>query len=73
MCDKELLVGHLYDELQGADRQAFEQHLAVCADCRDELQALRGTRTQLQSWAPAEPDLGFQIVRAPRPAASRLG
>jgi hypothetical protein len=66
MCDKELLVGHLYDELHDANRKAFEQHLAVCADCRDELQALRGTRTQLQSWAPAEPDLGFQIVRTPR-------
>jgi anti-sigma factor RsiW len=31
MCDsQELLVGYLYDDLDGADRRAFDVHLAAC-------------------------------------------
>ena len=71
MCDKELLLGYLYDELPASDRQAFDRHLASCADCRDEVSGLRGTRTHLASWAPPEPDLGFEIVRSARPAPAR--
>jgi anti-sigma factor RsiW len=71
MCDKELLLGYLYDELPASDRQAFDRHLASCADCRDEVSGLRGTRTHLTSWAPPEPDLGFEIVRSARPAPAR--
>ena len=71
MCDKELLLGYLYDELPPSDRQAFDRHLASCADCRDEVSGLRGTRTHLTSWAPPEPDLGFEIVRSARPAPAR--
>ena len=63
MCDKELLVGYLYDELIGSERARFEAHVRACAECRDELAGLRQTRAQLTRWAPAEPDLGFQIVR----------
>ena len=71
MCDKELLLGYLYDELPASDRQAFDRHLASCADCREEVSGLRGTRTHLTSWAPPEPDLGFEIVRSARPAPAR--
>ena len=71
MCDKELLLGYLYDELPPSDRQAFDRHLASCADCREEVSGLRGTRTHLTSWAPPEPDLGFEIVRSARPAPAR--
>jgi anti-sigma factor RsiW len=71
MCDKELLLGYLYDELPASDRQAFDRHLASCADCREEVSGLRGTRTRLTSWAPPEPDLGFEIVRSARPAPAR--
>ena len=69
MCDKELLLAYLYDELPPSDRQAFDRHLGSCVDCRDEVEGLRGTRTHLLSWAPPEPDLGFQIVRSAKPAA----
>ena len=68
MCDKELLLAYLYDELAPADRQGFDRHLASCAECREEVGGLRGTRTHLMSWAPPEPDLGFQIVRSAKPA-----
>ena len=71
MCDKELLVGYLYDELPPAERSALEAHLFACAECREELSALRATRVHLASWAPPEPDFGFQVVRAGAAAAGR--
>jgi anti-sigma factor RsiW len=66
MCDKELIIGYLYGELQPSDREALDRHLGSCAECREEIDALRGTRVHLSSWTPPEPDLGFQIVRGPR-------
>jgi Putative zinc-finger len=66
MCDKELLIDYLYGELTPADRESCDRHLASCAECRDEIAGLRGTRAHLESWAPPEPDLGFQIVRGPQ-------
>jgi anti-sigma factor RsiW len=68
MCDKELLIDYLYGELGPGDREAFERHLSSCADCREEAAGLRTTRTQLESWAPPQPDLGFEVVRGPRVA-----
>jgi anti-sigma factor RsiW len=70
MCDTELLLAYLYDELPVSDRHAFDRHLATCANCREEVTGLRGTRTHLTSWAPPEPDLGFQVVRNATPVAS---
>jgi hypothetical protein len=69
MCDKERLVGYLYDEIDPASRRALEAHLASCAECRFEVGELRATRRQLADWAPPEQQLGFQIVR--RAAADR--
>jgi anti-sigma factor RsiW len=73
MCDKELLIGYLYGELPPVQREAFDRHLASCADCRGDVGGLRETRTTLQSWTPPEPDLGFQIVRSPERAATGAG
>ena len=70
MCNNELLLGYLYDELSPSERETFNEHLASCAECRDEVTGLRGTRTHLLSWAPPEPDLGFEMVRGPRAAAA---
>ncbi len=73
-CDKERLVGFLYDEIDVVSRRAMEAHLASCPACRDEIAALRTTRRQLAEWAPPEYQLGFQIVSgAARPARSRFG
>lgn len=70
MCDKELLVGYLYDEIDPPSRRAFEAHAASCPECRGELGELKATRRQLTDWAPPEQQLGFQIVSrgAPQPA-----
>ena len=66
MCDKEQLVSYLYDDLGDADRAAFDAHLRSCAECRDELNALRGVRADLISWTPPQPDFGFRVVREPK-------
>jgi hypothetical protein len=68
MCEKELLVAYLYDDLGDADRARFETHLRGCADCRDDLKALRGVRADLVTWAPSQPDFAFRVVREPLPA-----
>ena len=46
MCDKELLVGYLYDEMDPVERRAMEAHLLTCGVCRAELEGLRSDRTQ---------------------------
>jgi putative zinc finger protein len=71
MCeDKELLVSYLYDDLAHDARAGFESHLRGCAECRDELKALRAVRSDLAAWAPPEPDFGFRVVRGGRDAAA---
>jgi hypothetical protein len=71
MCDKELLVGYLYDEIDAVERRTMEAHLLACADCRGELKDLRSTRTRLAAWAPPAPALEFQVVRVPEGTGSR--
>ena len=66
MCDKEQLVSYLYEDLADGDRATFERHLRGCDDCRGELNALRGVRADLISWAPPQPDFGFRVVREPK-------
>jgi len=65
MCEKELLVSYLYDDLRDTDRARFDTHLHDCAECRAELNALRGVRADLISWSPPQPDFGFRMVREP--------
>src|SRR6476469_2438425 len=67
MCNQELLVSYLYDDLSDRDRAALELHLPGCDACREELEALRGVRVDLSTWAPPLPELGFRIV-SKRPA-----
>ncbi len=47
MCEKELLVSYLYDDVSREDRARFESHLRGCAACRDELKALGAVRADL--------------------------
>jgi hypothetical protein len=62
--DRESLVGYLYDELDAADRARVDAHLAVCAECRAELEGMRGLRGQLATWTLPSRELGFAIVSA---------
>lgn len=72
MCDKELIVGYLYDEVPAAARQALEAHLATCAECRLEVEELRATRQHLTLWAPPQPELGFRVIRGGSAPAAAL-
>jgi hypothetical protein len=67
MCDKDLLVGYLYDDMAPGERRTMDAHLVTCEDCRTELTGLRGTRATLTTWAPPTPELAFPFVR-PAPA-----
>ena len=73
MCDRqELLVGFIYDELSAAERREMEAHVAVCSECRVEVEGFRSTRAHLAMWAPPEPDLGFRVIRGGSTPASAL-
>jgi anti-sigma factor RsiW len=44
---EELLVAYAGDELSRAQREFIEEHLAVCADCRDTLAGYKNVRQRL--------------------------
>ena len=74
----EILVAYVYDEIEPAQRAAFDAHLTACAPCRREVTELRGVRAQLESWAPPEPAHVFAGDSASRAGArasvwTRLG
>jgi hypothetical protein len=51
MCnDRERLIGYVYDECDPTERQRIENHLAACADCRQEIAGLRAVRQDLLAW-----------------------
>jgi anti-sigma factor RsiW len=55
----ELLTAHLDGELDDAERAEVETHLASCADCRRELEALRHVRSVLRGAPAVDPPFGF--------------
>jgi hypothetical protein len=66
----EALVDYLYDECGPEQRAAFAAHLAGCARCAAEADALRETRGLLAEWTPPSVPLGFRIVSAVDGAAA---
>ena len=72
MCDKELLVGYVYDELEAVERKAIQQHLGSCRECRDEAQALRGTRSHLAAWQVPSGTPSLQPIVADVSPAARF-
>jgi putative zinc finger protein len=52
---EQIVVAYLYDEIGVGERAKFQAHLAICPQCRDEVTALTGVRSQLALWAPPEP------------------
>jgi len=71
----EALVTYLYEECEPAERQSIAAHVAVCAACAEEIEALGNTRAHLASWSPPSLSLGFQITRtdSDRPANQEAG
>ena len=65
----EVLVAYCYGDIEGDERAVFECHLAGCATCRRELEALRVVRAQLATWVPPAVPSGIQhVLGAARPA-----
>ena len=64
----EMLVAYLYNDIEAAERDECERHIASCASCRRELGELGGVRGQLAQWSPPEPAFG---IGRTSPAAGR--
>ncbi len=64
---RECLSAYLDGELAPADAAALERHLAACAECRDELAALREVRALLRALPP--PALPRSFALPPNAAA----
>jgi anti-sigma factor RsiW len=54
------IVAYLYQEGPLDERIGFERHLAACALCRAEVDALRGVRAELGQWP--SPDVDFSVT-----------
>lgn len=63
--NEEALIALVYDEGDAAERAAMTAHVAACATCAAELDALRQTRTHLTAWTPPEAALGFRVTQEP--------
>jgi hypothetical protein len=68
MCDKELLVAYVYDDIIDMDRARIERHLRECAACRAEATALRSVRDDLAAWDAPQPATGFKLVPERKPS-----
>lgn len=71
----DIIVTYLYDGLDdGLDdgaRSAFDAHVAICSQCRNELEALRGVRAHLARWEPPARTVGVPLSFVTgRPAAA---
>ena len=67
----EQLVAYFYGEATPAERAGFEQHLAACAACRDELAAFGRVRAGVAEWRAellnSAPALAFEGAPVRRP------
>jgi hypothetical protein len=68
MCDKDLLVGYVYDDIIDMDRARFERHLRECAACRAEVAEMRRVRDDLAAWDAPQPAIGFRLVQDRKPS-----
>ncbi len=53
---KDLMMGYLDDELDDAQKQSFEDHLASCQDCSGELEGFRELKQITDQVALVEPE-----------------
>lgn len=58
------LSAFLDDELDERDALAVTRHVTRCAECRGELEELRGTRAALRSLPQVEPSLAWMVETA---------
>ena len=51
---EQALIAYLYDDIDAAERAAFEAHLPACGRCTRDFAALGGVRRQLARWQPPQ-------------------
>ena len=66
---KPVLVAHLYDEIDAAERAALTEHLAGCADCRREMEELAVARERIREVELDVPSAPRLLVLSSRPRA----
>jgi hypothetical protein len=69
----ETLVAYLYDDIDEAQRAAFEAHVATCERCRHELAELQSVRGRLDEWKAPESVRPLGVVVPPQAVAGRPG
>jgi len=66
---EQTLVAYLYDDIDAAERAAFDAHLAACARCRRDLASLGGVRQRLAGWQPPLPQISSLESPVARPSS----
>src|SRR5262245_29228863 len=62
---EQTLIAYLYDDIDSAERVAFDAHLPGCERCQRDLAALGGVRQRLAGWAPPEPQFTLPNHQSP--------
>ena len=72
MCDKELLVAYVYDDIIDLDRARFERHLRECATCRAERRGDAQRSRRPGRMGRARADAGFRLVSGSQAVMARV-
>lgn len=64
---KEDLITFFYGECEEGEKSRIEKHVAACAACRRELDALASTQALLRAWPDETPRLDLTFVEAEVP------
>ena len=68
---RELLSAYVDGQVSASEASRVQEHLAACAECRRELEALRATVSLLRSLPQVQPSRSFALAEAPEPADRR--
>ena len=68
---RELLSAYVDGQVSASEASRVQEHLAACAECRRELEALRATVSLLRSLPQVQPSRSFALAEAPEPAGRR--
>ena len=68
---RELLSAYVDGQVSASEASRVQKHLAACAECRRELEALRATVSLLRSLPQVQTSRSFALAEAPEPADRR--
>ena len=68
---RELLSAYVDGQVSASEASRVQEHLAACAECRRELEALRATVSLLRSLPQVQSSRSFALAEAPEPAGRR--